>query len=93
MPAPTAAANHLLHQRRIALGLSQVELARAAGIGLTACRFAERTGFLSPATAVKLAAVLQVAPAELLAVPARRVYPRGGLLPKVFASAPARRRR
>jgi transcriptional regulator with XRE-family HTH domain len=49
--------------------LTRLRLAAAAGVGLNTLWIAERTGFLSPAMAARVAAVLGVSPDELVGGP------------------------
>jgi transcriptional regulator with XRE-family HTH domain len=53
-------------QARRAAALTQLTLASRAGVSLGTVRMAEKFGFLTPATAVRLAAALGVAPEQLL---------------------------
>ncbi len=62
-----------LRRVRVARGLSQVELAAKAGVGLTLINIAERTKFLTVRAAERLAAALGVAPEELEPAAPRKV--------------------
>lgn len=56
----------LVRRRRRELGISQQELASAAGLAIQTVSLVERGGILTPRTAERLAPVLRLTPAALL---------------------------
>ena len=63
---PSEERGRFLRGLREVRGFSQVTLAVRSGVSLTTLSVAERTGFLTAATAQRLAAALEVKPEELL---------------------------
>jgi transcriptional regulator with XRE-family HTH domain len=59
---PNEERGKLLRGLREARGLSQVALAFRSGVSLSTLSVAERTGFLTPTTAQRLATALEVNP-------------------------------